>query len=546
MSITIAEALQNLPILSSARLVAGAGGLNHPICWTHIVDDADIVGEVSEGLLVFTTAFAFKDNPKILMNLIPCLAGMNLAGIVIAIGKYIQALPPGMSELADQLNFPVLTLPYDVQIVEVTKAIHEAILKKQYELIEKSQDIHRVLTQIVVEGERLDSLADRLAHILNRSVSIEDPSLAVLASASLEVVDELRRKSIETGRTPPEAVAHFQKIGLFERMKRDPKPCRVDPVPELGMRFERIVTPILISSHLFGFIWIIAEGGNLADLDYLAIERAANIAGLIISRDQAIDDASQRAKSSLFESLMDPYNTNNGTSLTELLRNFGLQGNYQIIVVDEIPFNPTSNLRLASRFVEDRLQSHRVQAPVIEWCHHIVILLASNSPLRCKEVADDLIDSGKDYGFRLIAGISAPSAEPVEARKCYQEALNALQVGTALSREGGVWEYSLLGFWNYLHGLSKEVRSKDQYYQIVKKIDQYDRETGADLLTTLEIYLDNSQNITRAARQLYIHRNTLCQRLERIHSLWYLDIDDCHTSLSIHLAIKNWRLNPEK
>ncbi len=545
MPLTVSQALHHLPILSTARVVAGSSGLQHSIRWTHIVDNPEVVDWVREGILLVTTAYALKDDPDFQAELIRSMAKKKLAGMLVSIGKYIQEIRPEMIAAADEVGFPILTLPWEVALVDVTQAIHEQIVKEQYELIEQSQNIHRLLTQIVIEGGGLDVLAERLAHILNRSVSIEDPSLVVLASASVETIDDLRQKSIQTGRTPPEMVAYFMQTGVFEQLRRDPKPLRIAPVPELGMRSERIVASILIGAHLFGYIWIMAEGGQLAELDYLAIERAANIAALIISRQQAVDDAGQRAKSSLFESLMDPYNPKSEHTLGEILNSFGLHGSYQIILLDEIPAS-TTNIRRINRFVEDRLNQHHIQAAVIEWSQHIVVLFASSDAKLCKEVADDLVITARASGFTLSAGLSAPSTQPARARETYQEALNALRVGKALSKTGGCWVYPELGFWNYLNELPGELREKDPYFQIVKKIDQYDRDNATHLLATLEIYLDHSQSLVQAANHLYIHRNTLCQRLERIQKLWGLDLDTPNSRLSILLAIKNLRLNPEE
>jgi purine catabolism regulator len=189
MAITLKEALENLPILSEARVVAGHFGLERVVRWAHIVDLPDVTPWVREGDLLLTTAFALKDDPDAQVALIPLLAEKGLAGLLVALGTYFHDIPESMIRCADQLDFPILTLPWEVPFVEVTQAIHECVLSQQYAHIEKSLQIHEELAQLVLQGKSLDDIVESLARLLNRSVTIEDPGLRVLAQSSYGPVD---------------------------------------------------------------------------------------------------------------------------------------------------------------------------------------------------------------------------------------------------------------------------------------------------------------------------------------------------------------------
>ena len=63
-----------------------------------------------------------------------------------------------------------------------------------------------------------------------------------------------------------------------------------------------------------------------------------------------------------------------------------------------------------------------------------------------------------------------------------------------------------------------------------------------DLLKTLEVYLDSGGNATRAAKRLFLHRNTLRQRIDRIAALLDVDLTTSERWLSLHLAVKAARL----
>jgi DNA-binding PucR family transcriptional regulator len=75
----------------------------------------------------------------------------------------------------------------------------------------------------------------------------------------------------------------------------------------------------------------------------------------------------------------------------------------------------------------------------------------------------------------------------------------------------------------------------------VKKLADYDRERRTQLVDTLERYLRDRRSIATTARALYVHPNTLRQRLSRIEELSGLDLA-AEDLLSLELAVKLMRL----
>jgi DNA-binding PucR family transcriptional regulator len=70
----------------------------------------------------------------------------------------------------------------------------------------------------------------------------------------------------------------------------------------------------------------------------------------------------------------------------------------------------------------------------------------------------------------------------------------------------------------------------------------YDVRRRSQLVATLEQYLRDRRSIATTARALYIHPNTLRQRLDRIETLTGLDLD-AEDLLSLELALKLARLH---
>jgi purine catabolism regulator len=67
-------------------------------------------------------------------------------------------------------------------------------------------------------------------------------------------------------------------------------------------------------------------------------------------------------------------------------------------------------------------------------------------------------------------------------------------------------------------------------------------EGGGELLRTLEAYFECNGNLSQAAEMLFIHRNTLIYRMERIAEISGLDLDNTETRLAVQLALRIHRM----
>jgi purine catabolism regulator len=543
MTLTIAQALHELPILSKAQVVAGAGGVERTIRWTHIIDHPDVVPWVQEGHLLLTTAFAIMLHPELQADLIRALDEKHLAGMLINIGRYMLEIPAEMIAAADACGFPLITLPWDVDFTAVTHAIHEHILQEQYALSEQADAIHQALTRLVLEGGDLARLTRQLAEILHCSVTIEDESLRLLAHTTLEPTDEVRTRSIQLGRTPDEVVAALHRQGVFEHLRKNPAPYHLPPNAETGFTLERIVAPILVGETLFGYIWIIASDQPLTRLDTLVIERGAVVAALILSRQEAIYENEQRLKTQLFEGLCDPDAAVPLDGLPETAWRAGLQSGYTLLVLDAGSLDRQSRRRLTA-LVEVHMRREGLPATAIERGPRLAVVLGTTEVEKVRQAAGRLLTVAAAQGFQLTAGISAASRQAEALRQHYQQAVDALTAAAALEqRDRRVWAYDDLGFLGDLLIRPSQPRSPNRYTTILEKIARHDAEKNTHYLHTLETYLDHLSSANQAAQALFIHRNTLYQRLSRMTDLWGIDFQDPLVMLNLNLAIKDWHIN---
>ena len=142
----------------------------------------------------------------------------------------------------------------------------------------------------------------------------------------------------------------------------------------------------------------------------------------------------------------------------------------------------------------------------------------------------------------LVVGLSEVDRGAASARRRMREAADAARIGSSLVAEGGAVSYEQLGAYRYLVHLELDDAPRDRYRQSVEKLIEYDRRRGARLVETLEQYLSDRGSVTTSARALYVHPNTVRQRLDRIERVASLDLSS-EDLLSLELALKLVRLH---
>ena len=121
-----------------------------------------------------------------------------------------------------------------------------------------------------------------------------------------------------------------------------------------------------------------------------------------------------------------------------------------------------------------------------------------------------------------------------DVSKSYKEATMALDVGRIFYEKNSVLAYNELGIGRLIHQLPYSLC--EMFLREVfdgKALEQFDDET----LSTVNHLFANNLNISETARQLYIHRNTLVYRLEKIQKTTGLDVRVFDDALTFKIAM---------
>ncbi len=141
----------------------------------------------------------------------------------------------------------------------------------------------------------------------------------------------------------------------------------------------------------------------------------------------------------------------------------------------------------------------------------------------------------------LIVGVSSPCLGAAALATGLKEARQAALAAPVIVDAPAIVSYDGLGPYKYLLRVPLDGDVRDRQRDALKKLGEYDNQRQAQLTRTLEEYLRQRGKISATAQALYVHPNTLRQRLRRIEELTGINIktDDW---LMIEIALKLIRL----
>jgi len=133
-----------------------------------------------------------------------------------------------------------------------------------------------------------------------------------------------------------------------------------------------------------------------------------------------------------------------------------------------------------------------------------------------------------------VVGIGSTAKTLRELSECYKEAQVAIDVGKVFSDTNMIMRYDNLGIGRIIYQLPNTL-CEMYLSEVLRKnpIEALDRET----LSTINKFFENSLNVSETARKLFVHRNTLVYRLEKIKKLTGLDLREFDNAIVFKVAL---------
>jgi purine catabolism regulator len=352
----------------------------------------------------------------------------------------------------------------------------------------------------------------------------------------------------------PDDLAAVRKSACFDTGQR----LRTEKEPE-GLtshhRSQHVLVPIVAGRVDHGRLiaFAVQRPFDAADVD--ALERAATVAALAVTKDLAVSAVEDKYRADYLRDLLtgrldDPLQA--ASHCASL--GWDIDGDLVVVVAE---LDPGQSVLPATQFglrpVQERfvaawhtvVQQRDASAPVAGFNQEVVVVLkASQDTDTLVRRLIGAVSGGGGGGRRTFStGVSRPVRDAADLPTAYEEARRAVRMGRRLNGHGSVANFDSLGVYRLLSLVPDAAELRDFATETLKTLAREDDPDAADLRLTLEVLLDLNLNVAEAARRLHFHYNTLRYRIGKIERLVgpFMERADLRLDLTVALRILHMR-----
>ncbi|WNS44398.1 PucR family transcriptional regulator ligand-binding domain-containing protein [Paenibacillus sp. MMS20-IR301] len=495
--ITLRE-LMELPELKKAKVISGEQGLERIVRFVDIMEVPDLKGWVSEGVMLLTTAYSIRHDPSLLTDLIYTLNNVGAAALAIKPARFLKEIPQGAIEASNACGLPIVEIPPEIPYTDITQPVMELLLGRQAMLLRRAEEVYRTLTTMVLENSGIQAVTDNVAEFLKAPVALVDTEQQIIVSSPSDFDWEHRPAPLSWN-------------------------IHVD---------RRTVARLQVDKE------------RLDDMEEVGIEQARLVFALELMRRKVAEDTEFRLRGNFIDELLTPPLPSRHEvqrRARQLKMNPEHKWEVAVIEGETAPDEETVNRLL------DREARRRGVIPHVEYRSSRAVLFLPTPEGRKSASTDDDEDSwartlegwlqDKSTGLGSYrSGIGTPEYL-WDIYTSYNEARKALSVSRRLGQGGGsVTRYEQMEVYHLLEGLDSQ-RFERLFERKLGKLLRYDKEHDSNMLLTFYHYLECRGSLIETANSLYIHRNSVKYRLERIRDITGFDLNDPREQFVCHLCL---------
>src|SRR5215218_6802328 len=174
--LTLAQVLE-LPVVRRAlpEVIAGAEALDRELRWAHVIEMADPSNLLKGGELVLTTGIGAGERERDQSRWIASLLEQGVAAVAVELGStWRERVPDPVVRACGDAGVPLVAFRRQVRFIEITEAVHSAVLNRQFELLRRGEEIHRRFTELILHGRGVPEILAELRAAVQAPVVLED------------------------------------------------------------------------------------------------------------------------------------------------------------------------------------------------------------------------------------------------------------------------------------------------------------------------------------------------------------------------------------
>jgi purine catabolism regulator len=514
-----------LPVFRRAlpELIAGEEGVERELRWAHVIEMADPSDLLKGGELVLTTGIGAGAQERDQARWIGSLIEQGAAAVAVELGStWRERVPEPVVRACASAGVPLIAFRRSVRFVEITEAVHAAVVNSQFELLRRGEEIHRRFTELILHGRGVPEILAELAAAVGNPVVLEDAGHELVYYVSGRAGDDV-------------ALSAWADLHRAE---------------DRGEVAEgALLVDVRLMDSSWGRLIAMAVDEPLDDFDRVACERAALAVAIDLLGQQHEEHLRARSRGAFLSDLADGRVEEADARRRAEALGFRGSGRGALLPVAASWRSPRSRrgdelswTRLSGE-LRAALSSTGFAVLLGPRDVDLLVLLALGARAYDEALAEHVAGLFHSVLERRSAGpeqaalaIGAPADTWLAAGPGLRRVRRSAGAATALPPRRW-YDARRPGVTDLLHDL-RDTPELDAFVdeQLGPLLEGSTRRRV--LLETLEAYLAAGGRKAQAARALHLERQSLYLRLHRIEELLGVSLDDEDAVLGLHLAIR--------
>lgn len=426
-------------------------------------------------------------------------------------------------------NNEIVLFPKDTDIYRLLEECRN-LLRRRVLLDSKS----RQLLECINQTNDIDEIISIIAEQLQNPVIVLDISYKVLGySKNFEVEDYQWQQNISRG------YCSFEYIGAFNRIEGvASSPDSNEPfiIECFTSHFRRYVSKLYLDKRQVGYLISIESVTPFSQIDPQLFKIISNsLARIIDTRNQLAQNVNNRMYDSVFIDCLE----GNFKSRDAFMERIALTGikmgsYYQLLAVDISSYN---NFDPGHEYLRQLI--HQLLPQSIMVCYNNNVVVLTEVPSEDSNTVKILKNNIKIFNqYKIRVGISDVFTDLFQITIQYQNAVSAMNLSQFITSETTFALYDDYKIYNFIYSSLNENNLENFIHSKVKRILDYDRVNNTEYFQTMHSYLKNARRLDDTASDLFIHKNTVSYRINKIREIFGIDFDDASMEFNLNFSCK--------
>ncbi|WP_026581427.1 PucR family transcriptional regulator [Bacillus sp. J33] len=554
---TIQDILE-LEILSGAKVRTAKHTLRKkPVEWVSIMD-IPVENYIRQNEFVLNTGAGSGHDMDVFQQFVESVYESGAAALAIAKGKYIHEIPAGVLAFAEDKEFPIIEIPWEIRFADIIHSILSEINSDQKKEMIAVENIQQTLLNMILGNQNLSKIAQFISEKLSLPLMIADKN-GVIIGKCINSKDLMKDWNDYLG-----SIQNGLRTSLIN--SRHPLRTRIEKIKLVKHVILQI--PIQSANRIQGYQIIGAKDESEAE-SYLTnqnisiLEHASTVLAMWFLRENAIEETKVRLRGDFVWSLAKGDFSSWDQKIAQA-KSLGYVLDLPYVCLIGTPENLkelylktdlNTSFELWKESIMQHIQSEIFHAAnigkqkVMTTNHgNDMILFLETAFLAKREKVHSFLDRLNRRLNQLLPGVimSWGIGRCHEGERTfiesYEDAQKALKIGRRKVGKGCCIHFEDTRIERALLRMAKDQEMTEIVNQTIKALIDYDQQKNSNLLETVIVYIQNQGNTSQTARELHLHRHTLLYRLKKIETLTHLSMIDPEDRFLLDLSIKLWKL----